>query len=197
MPAVEVDKNRQLEVASFSIKYNDVFSLDDLYEGLKEWLEEYEWKGYDSDLKDDDADKAETHYSEVVGSAGRELSIRWRLKKERSFFFRWYFDITQETLAMKKTETVVGGKKITLDKGSYEIKVKAILEFDKEKGFSKGTYKPFRLFFLKFYKDRIEEEERELYREAYIFQSFIKKWLDLKGVIPFEGGKTVAYNIRM
>ena len=191
MPTYKIESNRKLEIASFSIKYSDAFNLDDLYTGLREWLEEYDWKGYDNIAKDEDTDRSETYYSETIGPAGREINILWRLKKQRGFFFRWLFDITQDTQALKKTETVIGGKKIMLDKGTYEIRVKATLEIDSEKGLEKNPLKIIRPLFIKVYKKKIEEEERELYREAYVFQSYIKKWLSLKGVIPFESGKAI------
>jgi hypothetical protein len=178
------------------IKYKDVFDLKAFYESLHEWLLEKNWTDPDKAL----IDTWENFYGERIAANGmREIWIQWRpikfagseLKGTGSKYINYYLDFDFHCLAITNTEIVRNGKKIKLNKGEVELKIRAYLETTYEKELRKyGLIKPFiELFNRKIYKGEIDLHKKELYQESYELQNFIKQWFKLKRYLPYEEAK--------
>jgi hypothetical protein len=174
------------------VKYKDVFDLKGFYEALHEWLLENGWKDKETSL-----DYWENYYGERIAQGGmREIWIQWRPWKDPSVhgdtMLEYYLDFDWHCIAVTNTEIVRDGKKIKLNKGEVELKIRAYIEKTYEKKLEKyGILKPFiKLFTKKAYNNEIELREKELYQETYAMQNFIKQWFKMKRYLPYEEAKT-------
>ena len=179
------------EFAPLKVKYKDVFDLKEFYEGFWEWLKEQGWKDWENDL-----DTFERFYGERVSQGGvKELWIRWRPYKVPEPYasmeeppLRYYFDIDFHVLGLTSAEIIKDGKKIKADKGEIEVTIRAYIEKNYEAKFEEhGLLRHvIDIFSLRIYKKTLEDRRRELYREAYVLQTFIKQWFKLKTHLPYE-----------
>lgn len=186
MPAIDIPSDRKKQVAKYRVKYKDIFDLKKFYEDLHEWLKEHGWK----DLEDD-WDHFETFYLEKIDMAGfKEIWIKWRPYKipAPNAYYRYWLDFDYHCTGLKSTEVVKEGKKLKADKGEVELFITAVMELDIDGKWSKH---PFLKYFQKIFPERIfrrdiEDHQKELYREAYELQSFIKQWFKMKRYLPYE-----------
>jgi hypothetical protein len=193
MPVFEHDPGKQykncIETARFRVKWKDIFNVKEFYRGMHEWGHENDWHDMEDHL-----DHYETLYFEKVGLYGdKEIWLRWRWQKQpnENSYYKYHMDLDFHFLYLVPTEVVREGKKFKKDvyKGEVEVWVTALIELDHEGKWSKH---PFLRYFNKVLPERImrkdlyEEHKRELYREAYLLQNFIKKWLKLKRFLPYE-----------
>lgn len=180
---------RCVQAARFRVKWKDVFNVKEYYKAIHDWSEEYQWEDME-----DDTDHYETLYFEKIGVFNdKELWIRWRWQKlpYKNSYFKYHIDLDFHYLYLVPTEVVHEGKKLKKDiyKGEVEVWITALIELDQEGKWSKH---PLMRYFNKLFPQRImrldifEEHRRELYREAYILQNFIKQWLKLKRFLPYE-----------
>ena len=98
----------RIQVASWYVKYKEVFNLKHLYTLVHEWLFEEGW------CTRKDEDFPEIMYSQRDSSFGKDLWVRWRLKKNPEgtpkkgpAFFQYEFDIEYHTVGIKDTEIIV------------------------------------------------------------------------------------------
>ncbi len=174
------------EFAPLRVKFKDVFDLKGFYEEFWEWLKEQGWKDMEDKL-----DKFERFYGERVSAGGvKELWIRWRPYKpaEGASYLTYYFDIDFHVLGLTSAEIIKDGKKIKTDKGEIEITIKAFVEKNYEEKFAEHSLlrHMIDIFSLRVYKKTLEDRQKELYREAYVMQTFIKQWFKLKTHLPYE-----------
>jgi hypothetical protein len=188
------------------VKYKDVFDLKGFYEALHEWLLENGWKDKATKL-----DYWENYYGERIAQGGmREIWIQWRPWKipNDDMMLEYYLDFDWHCIAVTNTEIVRDGKKIKLNKGEVELKIRAYIEKTYERKLTKPTKKelekmgslerlffplirPFlKLFTKRAYKNEIELRKKELYQETYAMQNFIKQWFKMKRYLPYEESKT-------
>jgi hypothetical protein len=181
--------NRCVQAARFRVKWKDIFNVKEFYRAMHEWLYEYNW----IDMEDK-IDHYETLYFEKVGLFGdKELWCRWRPQKipTENSYYKYHLDLDFHYLYLVPTEIVREGKKFKKDiyKGEVEVWITALIELDYNGEWSKH---PVLRYFNKLfpnrivYKDIYDEHRRELYREAYILQNFIKQWFKLKRYLPYE-----------
>jgi len=190
MPVTKL--NNAIQAAYYRIKFKDIFDLKELYFVLKEWLLEYGWGSSDPDGNPEGEEWWESMYMEREGGDGsKEHLFWWRLQKipTDNSYYRYHLDIDFRTLGIVPSEVVRDGKKLKVVKGEVEIKVWAFVEFDYKGEWS--THPVLRLFNKIFpnrifSKDLYADHKRELYREAYVLNAFIKKWFQLKRFLPFE-----------
>ncbi len=196
MPVKDISEGAIL-AANFRIKFKDIFNLKGLYIAMHEWLSEYDWSsvGFDSKGKveiEDGKDQYETLYLERVSPNGaKEMYWFWRLQKipTSNSYYKYHLDIDYHPLYIFPTEVVRDGKKLKAHKGEVEAKIWAYIEFDYKGEWSKHPIlKYFNKMFPKriFKKDLYTFHKKELYREAYILQAFMKKWFKLKSFLPSE-----------
>ena len=202
------DKNKFIpifpEFSPLKVKYKDVFDFKGFYEELWEWCKEHGWRDWETDQ-----DTFERFYGERVTTGGvKEIWIRWRAWKpaegmpsvkqgEKGFekevgYLTYYLDIDFHILGLGSAEIVKDGKKIKADKGEIEISIKPFIEKNYEYEFEKHHLLKHVLdiFTTRTYKHKLEERQRELYREAYVMQTFIKQWFQLKTYLPYAQGET-------
>lgn len=170
-------------VTRFSIKFKEVFILEDLYVLMYEWLIE---RGFATRV---DADFPERYYLDRTGPAGKEVWIRWRPKRypiPGNKFWRFDLDIDMHVLGLKDVELVVQNKKLKANKGEIEVQVAANLIYDASGEWKKSALlKPFRNFYFKrFLSKKKDMLEKEFYNEAYEFRDAINSYLRLETYLP-------------
>ena len=123
----------------------------------------------------------------------KEIWLRWRPHKipGNNNYFKFHIDLDFHFLYLLPTEVVRDGQKHKKDifKGEVEVWITALLETD-----YKGEWENHKIlkYFNKLFPERIfrkqivDEHKRELYREVYILQNFIKQWFKLKRYLPYE-----------
>lgn len=189
--ALNAYNKRTIEVGKWRIKWKDIFDAKEFYKAIHFWLEEHDWEDHE-----DGQDHYETIYFEKVSPMGdKELWIRWRVTKfpegVKNSYYRYHLDLDFHYLYLIPTEVVREGKKFKkgIYKGEVEIWTSAYIEFDYENVWSSHpVLKFFNQIFPKriFRKDLYEERKRELYREIYVLQNFMKHWFKIKRFLPYE-----------
>ncbi len=195
MPAINIPKNRLIpifpEFSPMRVKFKDVFDLKDFYENYWEWLKEHGWIDFEDRL-----DKFERFYGERIGTGGvKEIWIRWRPCKVPEPYgamkdppLRYYFDIDFHILGLSTTEIIKDGKKINTNKGEIDINIRAFVEKNYEVKFAEhGLLRHvIDIFSIRIYHRALEERKKELYRETYLMQTFLKQWFKMKTHLPYE-----------
>lgn len=176
----------------FSVKYKDVFSLQNLYVMMHEMLQEEGWYGFDDEnVEMSTHSDLETLYSESVYQkgihhGGKEIWVWWRAKKhheERSnIYFLNLLDIDWHAVGVQPMEIVHQGKKMKVVQAELEVFFKARIISDV--GHTWENHKLMK-HLKRVYEDRImhahiEKREKELWREVYRIQSKMKAFLNLK-----------------
>jgi len=180
---------RCIETARFRVKWRDIFNIKEFYRAIHEWLDEYQWQDLEDGL-----DHYETLYFEKVGTMGdKEMWVRWRPQKLpiSNSYYKYHLDLDFHYLYLRPAEVMHEGKKLKKNvyKGEVEVWITALIEIDHE---GKWSNHPVMRYFNKLFPERIfrsaiyVEHKRELYREAYILQNFIKHWFKLKRFLPYE-----------
>jgi hypothetical protein len=197
---VSIERNLQgdacREIPPFSVKYKDVFSLQNLYVMMHEMLLEEGWLGFEGEQAElqGHAD-LETLYSENVyqrgiHQGGKEIWVWWRAKKTFEERMNLYFlntlDIDWHVAYMNPMEIVHQGKKMKVVNAELEMFFKARIISDVNHGWE--NHKLLR-HFKRIYEDRImhahiEKMEKELWREVYRIQSKVKAYLNLRTWAP-------------
>jgi len=167
------------------------------YEELWQWCKDQGWVDWEQA-----GENFERFYGERVTTGGmKEIWIRWRAykpaeqvpvtKDSSKGYLTYYLDVDFHVLALTSAEIVKDGKKIKADKGEIEISIKAFIEKNYEHEFANH---PILRHFLdvfsdRIYKKKLEERKKELYREAYLMQTFIKQWFKMKTYLPYVQGE--------
>ena len=180
-------------VPEFRIKYQDVFSLRNLYLMMHQVLLEEGWKGVDSDSEHADIEAlySENVFQRGIHRGGKETWFWWRLFKGQegkySGYFRNRLEIDVHVVYLENIETVHQGKKLNVQKGEIEIFFRPSIESD---------YKPLKWenhWLLKHIKNvyehrwlhkEIEKMEKELWRDVYRIHAKIKGYLELRTFLP-------------
>lgn len=191
--AVNIFNNQTIRAAKFRVKWKDIFDAKQFYVAVHEWLEEYGWMSHENDPIDY---IYETLYFEKVGTMGdKELWIRWRLWKYpdgvSNSYYKYHIDLDFHYLYLLPTEVMHEGKKFKKNvyKGEVEVWISSHIQFDYQNVWSTHPIlKYFNKIFPKrvFRKDLYDEKKKELYRETYILQNYIKHWFKLKRFLPHE-----------
>jgi hypothetical protein len=178
---------RCIRAARFRVKWKDIFNVKEFYRAMRYWFMENDWKDME-----EGSEHYETLYYERIGLFGdKEMWWRWRPQKILNNYFRYHIDLDYHLLYLVPTEVVRDGKKFKKDiyKGEVEIWITAVVETDWQ---DQWRTHPFLKYFNSLFRERIfrrqiyDEHKRELYREAFILQNFIKQWFKLKRYLPYE-----------
>lgn len=180
-----------IQAARFRVKWKDIFNVKAFYKAIHEWTKEYDW--FDME---DKSDHYETLYFEKIGLFNeKELWLRWRLQKipppGNSKYYKYHMDLDWHFLYLVPTEVVHEGKKFKKDvyKGEVEVWITALIEVDYENRWKKSPLAKYFQTLVKeriFHHDMMEEHRRELYREAYILQNYMKQWFKLRRFLTYE-----------
>jgi len=147
----------EIFVGKAEVKSTDVFQHKWLYIELHDWLIEFGW------VKGGDPSFPEKYFWESRAQDGsREFWIWWRPTKviEGNQFWHRVLNIDFHGVHIRKVEIMYKGKKISCDKGKFELLLQAKLEIDKNKQWGSSILAPFWELFWK----RIYRKEIEMYR---------------------------------
>ena len=180
-------------VPEFRVKYNDVFSLRNLYIMLHEMLLEEGWlgkEGNNTEHEDIETLYSENVYQKGIHRGGKELWFWWRALKFPEGKFSGYLinklDIDAHVVYLQNVEVVHQGKKMNAQKGEIEMFFRARIESDYNGEWEKHWFlkhvKP--IYEKRILHTEIEKREKELWRDSYRIQSKIKQYLQLRTFIP-------------
>ena len=180
-------------VPEFRVKYNDVFSLRNLYIMLHEMLLEEGWVGADGSKDHEDIETlySENLYQKGLHRGGKELWFWWRAHKFPEGRYSGYLinklDIDTHVVYLQNVEVVHQGKKLNVQKGEIEMFFRARIESDyKDEKWENHWFlkhmKP--IYEKRIIHSEIEKREKELWRDAYRIQSKIKQYLNFKTFVP-------------
>lgn len=180
------------EIPQFRVKYNDVFSLRNLYLMLHQTLLEENWKGAEGDSSHEDIETfySENVYQKGIHRGGKELWFWWRAKKFFEGKYSGYLinklDIDAHVVYLQSVEVVHQGKKLNAHKGEIELFFRARIESDYRNEWGKHWFlkhmKP--IYEKRVLHTEIEKREKELWRDAYRIQAKVKQYLQLRNFIP-------------
>ena len=189
MPIAKLQKG--IKACYFRVKFKDIFDMKALYTELKEYLLEHGWYSVDAHGEiEDGKEHWETMYLERgLPNGAVERWFYWRLqKKTENDYYRWHLDMDMHNVGLSETEVMRDGKKLKVNKGEVEVKVWTYLEVDVKGKWSKHPIlKIFNnIFQSRIMKEDFEDSKKELYREAYNLNSYVKRWMKLKRFLPYE-----------
>lgn len=179
-------------IPEFKAKYNDVFSLRNLYLMLHEMLLEEQWLGVDGNSEHEDIETlySENVYQRGIHRGGKEVWFWWRAFKfpegKYSGYFRNELAIDAHIVYLQNVEVVQQGKKMNVQKGEIELFFRAKIVSDYNNEWEKH-------WFLKYIKPiyekrimhmEIEKREKELWRDVYRIHAKVKQFLQLRTFIP-------------
>jgi len=184
------------EIPLFSVKYIDVFSLQNLYVTMHELLLEEGWLGFEgqeADMAshtDIEALYSENVFQRGIHTGGKEYWIWWRAQKHvegrRSDYFLNILDLDWHCAKAREREIVHQGKKMKVIWADLEMFFRARIISDIG---NKWKHNWFLKHFQHIYEERLmhaylEKREKELWRDVYRIQSKVKAYLNLRTWMP-------------
>jgi hypothetical protein len=173
------------EAAKWELELEGVHDFKELYKHMHDWWQDL---GY-IDVTEFD-DKWENFYFErQMAGDKKEHWIWWRLKKEKTNFFRFYVIFNVQTLNMTKVD-VMGprGKKLSSFKVDTIVRCQSYLQIDKDNLWVKHPILKhfYRWFRHRAYLTKIKLYRRELYDDSYLINTWIKQYLQTMKKSPAE-----------
>jgi hypothetical protein len=160
-----------IPVVSTKIKDKGIFSMDDLYKGLKDWLVQ---EGYG----DEKTNFREDYYVERIKGDFKQLEIKWRGEKNVTSYFTNQIIITINVTSLKDVEIEKEGKKYETNKVDIDLKVESNFIKDRK---NKWTSDFFRNLYERYIvKERAEDYIEDLYNKTYSLINEVKKFLELR-----------------
>ncbi|TAL57120.1 MAG: hypothetical protein EPN86_02300 [Nanoarchaeota archaeon] len=129
--------------------------------------------------------------------ADRDIRSRWRVTKyyqhgALSDFTKWFVDIDLRMVNITDVEMVVDGRKLKALQGEIRMELRGRIETDVARthapagSFAKhwllGAINT--LFQKRLYKQELEGQRKEMYRELYRFNGMMKKFFDMHIFVP-------------
>lgn len=178
----------EIKVPEFRVKFNDVFSLRNLYIMLHQLLLEENWKGADGDWDHSDIETlySENVYQKGIHRGGKELWFWWRAHKfpegKYSGYIQNFLDIDAHVVYLQTLEVVHQGKKMNAQKGEIEIFFRAKIVTDYKNEWEHNWFlkqmKP--IYEKRLIHAELEKREKELWRDVYRIQAKVKQYLQLR-----------------
>ncbi len=160
----------------------DIFSSKIKYEGIMDFKEFYKFC-YQWLLEEMQLDVVEDKYAEKLSGDSKGIKAEWTGTRKVTDYFKFSINIKFEVLNLVNVEITQDGKKIKMNKGSVEVKVKGTLIRDYDGKFEKtATRKFMRSIYEKWViPSRIEQFEAKLITDCNEFLAQGKAFLDLEG----------------
>jgi len=152
------------------IKQNGIFDFGGLYKFAFQWLDE---EGYDINEK---------QYAEKIKGDLKEITIIWEAERKISDYFKFQLKLTWYIPDLAKIEVQKDGKKESMNKGTPEIKFKAVMIKDYEGRWENSSFLKFLRGVYDRYiiRGRIEEYEGKIVGELTKLISEIKAFLSIE-----------------
>ena len=182
----------EIKVPEFRVKFNDVFSLRNLYIMLHELLLEENWKGKDGEMDHSDIETlySENVYQRGIHRGGKELWFWWRAEKfaegKYSGYIKNFLDIDAHVVYLQTLEVVHQGKKMNAQKGEIEMFFRAKIVTDYNKKWEKHGFLKYMqwIYEKRIIHTELEKREKELWRDVYRIQAKVKQYLQLRTFTP-------------
>lgn len=156
---------------SGKIKQKGIFNFRKFYNFAYDWLRS---EGYKI---------IEKNYTEDIKGGTKKTEIKWDAKKKISDYFRFMIELDWLTLNMKNVEVLKDGKKVKMNSGETELRVKGVLLKDYEHRWEdRPVFKLLRGIFDRYIiKSRVEKYEDKVTDEAEEFLLQCKSYLAMEG----------------
>ena len=159
-------------VFSGKIKQKAIFHFKDFYSFTYNWLVGESYK------------VVEKVYAEEITGDSKKIEIKWEAKKKISDYFRFLIQVDWIILGLKSVEVQREGKKLKMNSGQVELKIKGVLVKDYEHRwedrpiwkFLRGVYDRYII------KSRIEDYEDKIKNEVEEFIEQSKAFLVIEGM---------------
>tara|TARA_Y100000310_G_C20626244_1_gene786055 strand:+ start:756 stop:1256 length:501 start_codon:yes stop_codon:yes gene_type:complete len=148
-----------------------IFNFKDFYGFAYNWLR---GEGYSL---------TEKKYSEEITGDSKKIEIEWEAKRKISDYFKFTMSIRWIVFGLKNVEIQREGKKLKMNSGQIEVRIKGVLIKDYE---NRWDDHPFWKFLRGIYdryiiKSRIDQYEDKLKEEVEEFIAQSKAYLVLEG----------------
>jgi hypothetical protein len=160
------------ELGGTKIKHSGVFDFKETYRILFEWL------------VDQNYDITEKSYKENIGAGGaKEIEITWEATRKVSDYFKYYIKLDWHMIGMTSVEVEIDGVKQKMNKGQFELGIKATLIKDHQDTWSKNPLFAFlRTLYDKYLiQERTTKFEGKLLGEMEELAAQCKSFLALTG----------------
>ena len=179
-------------IPEFRVKFNDVFSLRNLYIMMHEMMLEENWRGNEGETDHRDIEKlySENVYQKGIHKGGKEIWFWWRAEKfpegKFSGYFKNFLHIDGHCAYMQDMEAVHQGKKIMIQKGEIEIFFRARIDSDYQDEWENHWFLKHmkNIYEKRWLREEVEKREKELWRDVYRIQAKIKNYLQLRTFVP-------------
>lgn len=160
------------EIFSSKIKYEGVMDFKEFYKFCYQWL-----------VEEMQLDTVEDKYSEKISGDSKGIKVEWTGTRKVTDYFKFSINVKFEVLNLINVEITQDGRKIKMNKGSVEAKIKGTLIRDYEGKFEKTAIRKFmRSIYEKWViPSRIDQFETKLIADCNEFLSQAKAFLDLEG----------------
>lgn len=160
------------KITETKVKYNGLFDFKEVYAFVYRWLTE------------EDYWIEEKKYIEEVAGEAKNVEIIWEAHKKVSDYFRYDLKFKWRIIRMTTVEAERNGKKVKINKGTFEVKISAILMKDYQ---STWESNPFMKFLRGIYdrfviEGRIKQYEIKLDGDLNEISEQLKAFLALEGM---------------
>jgi predicted GTPase len=153
------------------LKWQGVTDFDEFYKKLKFYLVDDQGLGEQENLE-------KKYIQKVKGDGSKDLEILWIAdKKKPNEFFKFIIEVQFRVLGMEKVEVQQGDIKRKMQKGTFELKISAYMEFTDKWDSLKGLQKIYQRMIM---NKRIEEFIGILYSKAMGLHTLAKNFLGLR-----------------
>ncbi|MFC1648157.1 hypothetical protein ACFL1B_01730 [Nanoarchaeota archaeon] len=176
---------RDILAAYFEVEKEDIFHIKNMYKYMHEYLVYDGW--YDIDPVE--ADKWEHYYWEKRMQNGlREQRVWWRFqqKPKDNQYMRYVVAINFRHVYVKKLEIIHKGQKVGTWSGDVTLLIEAYVQLDYQNKWKDHWLLKHidNLYRKRIYRSQWDKAKKDLWREMYKFQGYVKQYLEMK--VPFE-----------
>ena len=184
---------KKVQLRETRLNYKHIFSMEFLYKRVREWLIHEGYIEESSDFVHGDK-WMERIYLERIGANGaKQIWIWWRTFKDPNPYIRFHLDVDYQCLNLQKSEIVHEGTKVGTNKGEVEFFVRAWIEIDPNKAWSKNFFlsnpTTMNWFLNRVKKNFIEQNERMLLRDYDRLVEAGKQYFQIESWLPEYTGK--------
>ncbi len=159
------------KITETKVKWSGLFDFKETYQFMHRWL------------SDQDYWIEEKKYLEEISGDAKKIEIKWTASKKISDYFKFEIKLDWRIIGMTSVEVDQGGKKVKMNKGSFECKFSSTLIKDwagawdatPMQKFMRGIYERFII------EGRIRSYEDKLYGEMDEAAEQLKAFLTIEG----------------
>ena len=160
------------EIFSSKMKYEGLWDFKEFYKFCYQWL-----------VEEMHLDVIEDKYSEKITGDSKGIKIEWTGKRNETDYFQFSVSVKFEIIGLINVEITKDGRKVKMNNGLVEMKVKGSLIRDYDGKFEKTASRKFmRSIYEKWViPSRINQFEEKLVSDCDEYLAQAKAFLDLEG----------------